>query len=160
MQDRPLYQQTPRRQFSLAGLLSFTLATSVYFSMIASVRPLLLAGPRGPVSWWPAAAAIPTAWCVLWALYKRWRLPHALTVHYSGPVMMLCFLLPAAAVVLMIWITHFSMNDPSATACLGVACAGMLIACGLSAAVSLPAATLMLLYLCTRPAQPDDPHRT
>ena len=156
MQDHGPFQPTPRRQFSLAGLLSYVLAASVYFSMIASVRPLL-GEWRGPMSWWPVAATIPTAWCVLWLLYRQWRLPQALRVHYAGPVIMLCFLLPAAVVVLMIWAAElFSVRDPSLTYCLEFAALSMLIGCGLSTAVSLPAATLMLLYLCTRPAGTDD----
>jgi hypothetical protein len=155
MQNRELLQQTPRRQFSLAGLLSYVLAASVYFAMIASVRPLLAETPGSP-GWWPAAATIPTAWCVLWALYRLWRLPQVLSVHYAGPIMVLCFLLLAAAVVLFMWVTQFSLRNPSLMACLEFAGGGLLIGCGLSTAASLPAATLMLLYLCTRPVRTDD----
>jgi hypothetical protein len=155
----PSRLQTPRRQFSLAGLLSYMLAASVYFSMIASVRPLITESPRTPMQW-PAVATIPTAWFVLWALYRRWRLPHALRVHYAGPVIVLCILLPAAVVVLAGWMIQVVMANPVATVpsfleCSWVAAAGLLIGGGLSAAVSLPAATAMLLYLCTRPVAAD-----
>jgi hypothetical protein len=155
MQDPSLPHRTPRRQFTLAGLLSYMLAASVYFAMIASVRPLLV-DEGGPRNWWSAAATVPTAWCVLWVLYRLWRLPQALRVHYAGPVMVLCFLLLAAAFVLFWWVTQLSISNPSLTACLGFSAGGMLIGCGLSTAVSLPAATLMLLYLCTRPARAED----
>ncbi len=107
-------------------------------------------------NWWPAAVAVVIAWCVLRLLYSLWGLPQALRVHYAGPVMALCLLGFLAILVVTIWTARFSLDEPPPLLCLKVAEAGVLIGCGLSTAVSLPAATLMLLYLATRPADPDD----
>ncbi len=147
--------QTRRRQFTLAGLLSYMLAASVYFSMFASL-PSLRAVELERQRWWPAAAAVVIAWCVLCVLYRLWRLPQAQRVHFAGPLMAICLLWLPALILIGSWAAPSSSSQSPMLLCLETAGALLLIGCGLSTAVSLPAATLMLLYLATRPASPAD----
>jgi hypothetical protein len=150
-------------------MLSFTLAVAVYSSMIASAWPLVHRDDWefGRAAIWPTCTTIPTAWCLLWWLYRRWRLPHALRVHRTGPVIALwliaaglCFGVFAAVACL----ADLPPESPTAIANgavegMAVAVFVMLYACGISAAVSLPCATLMLLYLTVQPAGPSQPER-
>jgi hypothetical protein len=153
------FQETPRRQFTLAGLLSFMLGASVYCSMITSVIAWVPSSSRpGPV--WPVVMTVLTAWCVLRWLYRRWRLPQATRVHLVGPVIVIWFLVIAGFVSLCIGLASVARTPPeSFQAVLTVlgdalqfAFFMMLYACGASTAVSLPAATLMLLYLMLQPS--------
>lgn len=152
-------QLSPRRQFTLAGWLSFMLAVGVYSSMVSSFRTLL-ERDLGPKNVWPVFATIPTAWCALWWLYRRWRLPQAQRVHTIGPLIakwILTIGVPASICVAIIY--AFRWPPPSFSEALQVALgiavawvAFLFYACAVSAAVSLPAATVMLLYLMLRPA--------
>ena len=143
--------QAPRRQFSLAGLLSFVLAASVYFSMIASLRSVLSVRDWER-HWWPILVTIPTAWCVLWLLYRRWQLRQAVMVHLSGPIMALTVVLLFSFVaILESAFTKFPDDSLRALKeSLEFTLMAALVGCGWGTAVSLPAAALMLLYLCTR----------
>jgi hypothetical protein len=130
-------------------------AVSVYFSMMASVWPRLswdYESPRPRV--WPIVATILTAWCVLWWLYRRWRLPQAMRVHYAG-LIMATMLVVIASPFTVIEIAMSSPSGRSTLTLLGdalqVGAVVLLGGCGLSTAVSLPAASVMLLYLMLRP---------
>jgi hypothetical protein len=165
MEDRPIatsaFPATLRRQFTVAGMLSFMLAVGVYCSMLASLRPLLnrnyLDSERA--TFWPIYATVLTAWCVLWWLYRRWRLPQALRVHYAGPL--IAVLLVGIGLCLGILFGLFSIaysrtNSLSmvlrdAEDILKTAFVAMIYACGISTAVSLPAAAVMLVYLMLLP---------
>jgi hypothetical protein len=146
----------PRRQYTLLGMLSYMIAVAVYSSMMASLRPLF-AWDEYSHSMWPVFVTIPTAWCVLWWLYRKWHLPQALRVHYVGPVIALVPIAIGAftAVVSLLRPTDTYLSE------LGNLMAGgamiTLYACGVSAAVSLPSATVMLLYLMLRPASDKSP---
>jgi hypothetical protein len=155
----PIVEQTPpvpRRQFTLAGMLSYMLAVAVYCSMIAALRSLV-EREFGPSRVWPVYTTIPTAWCVLWWLYRRWRLPLALKIHQAGPVIALGLLGVGFFVGIGIGIAATIGAPPGYDPAilrnvLEAAYVAMMWACGASTAVSLPAATLMLLYLMLRPA--------
>jgi hypothetical protein len=153
---------TPRRQFTLAGMLSFVLAVGVYCSMLTSLRPLVsrdyLEYDPGPT--WPIFTTVPTAWCVLWWLYRRWRLPQALRVHYAAPVVALGLIaagLCAGVCVELVSLAHWPPGsdltiDRDVGNALSTAIVAMIYACGVSTLVSLPAATIMLVYLMLPPA--------
>jgi hypothetical protein len=153
---------SPRRQFTLAGWLSYMLAAGVYFSMLASIPPLIGWGNKIPTLW-PALATIPTAWCVLWWLYRRWRLPDVMKVHYAGPLIALVVLTIVVAIGICIGIAavvrspqDLVQQGPGAVLWTTVGTAGVVLyGCGMSTLISLPAATLMLLYLMLRPAASD-----
>jgi hypothetical protein len=140
----------PRRQYTLAGMLSYMLAVGVYTSMLTTVRPVLEWDSRPGTKIWPIFATVATAWCVLSWLYRKWRLPQARKVHYTGPVIVLALSLMASPFVIMGAIAS-SPSRGLSLAALGeyvqVVAFAMFYACGVSATVSLPAATLMLLYL-------------
>jgi hypothetical protein len=151
-------EQAPRRQFTLAGLLSFMVAVSVYFSMVTSVWTMIAAN-RGTPPVWPAFLAVPITWCVLWWLYRRWRLPQAMRVHCIGPKIAIGVLaiigffgvcIGLVSAVKSPWESFFAIPMILLAASWTVV-AGVLYGCCISAAVSLPAATFMLLYLMLRP---------
>jgi hypothetical protein len=153
---------TPRRQFTLAGMLSFVLAVGMYCSMLTALRPLLSDDywDYGQGRIWPIFVTIPTAWCLLWWLYRRWRLPQALRIHYAGPVIAVSLLAIGLCVGLFLELAVLSQSPPDVystvikdgTNAFVVAFVAMVYACGISAAVSLPAATIMLVYLMLQPA--------
>ncbi|MCE5268625.1 MAG: hypothetical protein LLG00_12135 [Planctomycetaceae bacterium] len=149
---RSTLPSAPRRQYTLAGLLSYMLAASVYLSMFVSVRPLLDWESRYGRSWWPGATSAAVAWLTLWFLYRRWRLPHAQRVHYAGPQIILCLLLLFWLATIGHWLVQLSLRNPPPFECVMGTIAALLFGCGVSAAVSLPTATIMLLYLGTRSA--------
>ena len=79
------------RQFTLGGLMSFVVGWSAYCSVIATTWPLLGSSygwdqnyrrPNG----WLIGTTVAVCWIVLWFLYRRWGLRHALKVHYAGPI--------------------------------------------------------------------------
>jgi len=146
----------PRRQFTLVGLLSFALALSVYFAMMASVWSVIIACDYGPRRVWPVFATIPTAWCVLWWLYQRWQLPWALRIHYAGPVMGMVILLFGLIDIIPITIARIQSSQESNLTILEdtLQKAALVILgwCGVGVALSLPAATVLLLYLTLWPA--------
>ena len=144
--------QSLRRQYSLADLFTFLLAGSVYFAMIASLGPVFNRIGGGE-DWWPMLVTVPTAWCVLLLLYRRWRLPHALTVHYSGPVLAFTLLLLVSSSALIDWAFAMPLRGFPAEYFLSGVVVAALAGFGMSSAVSLPAAAVMLLYLCTLPGE-------
>lgn len=146
--QRPSAALAVRRQFTLAGLLSFFVGASVYVSMMASVLPLLLSREPASRAFRANLVTVPTAWLVLWLLYRRWRLRQAIIVHYAGPVMVTALFMLFG---LIPWFLTRWPYVPYAGELAGDAVILLLMGCGLSAAISLPAAVLMLLYLCTRP---------
>jgi hypothetical protein len=157
-------RSTPRRQFTLAGMLSFVLAVGVYCAMLASLRPLFSQDywEFGRGTFWPNYTTVPTAWCVLWWLYRRWRLPQAQKVHYTGPVIALVLLAVWLFFAIPIGIVSAIRSPPESylaivTDALSVIFVAMLYACGVSTVVSFPAATMMLVYLMVQP--PSDPLR-
>lgn len=163
------FPATPRRQFTLAGMLSYGLAVGVYCSMLSSLRPLLSREywdfGRGNIG--TIYLTVPTAWCVLWWLYRRWRLSQALRVHLAGPVIAIAILgvglclgivCGLFALALSPWGSPRAGLETAGNAFKAVAL-GMLYACGISSAVSLPAATVMLLYLMLRPANEGEVER-
>ena len=139
-------RQDLQQQCTLAGLLSFTAAGSVYFSMIASLSFLFSVFPEEP-RWWPVCVTVPTAWYVLWLLYRRWDLREVLRVHYTGPVLALIVDAAAAFFGLVALATQGLPEARQVMDFLTVVLVVILAGCGLSVAVSLPAATLMLAYL-------------
>ena len=94
--DGKLSRQYPPWQFSLAGLLSFVLASAIYFGVVSvsfgSPRALGdVTGERVFVDMgrdFPSRliATIVLGWGGLLALYCSWRLKAALVIHFSGPV--------------------------------------------------------------------------
>jgi hypothetical protein len=158
------FPATPRRQFTLAGMLSYGLAVGVYCSMLSSLRPLLSREywDFGRSSIGTIYLTVPTAWCVLWWLYRRWRLPQALRVHLAGPVIAIAILGVGLCLGIMFGLFALAQSprDFSQTGLervgdiFKVVSDALIYACGISTAVSLPAATLMLLYLMLRPAAP------
>jgi hypothetical protein len=163
-----LYPQTvpvalaSRRQFTLAGMLSFVLAVGVYSSMIASVRPLIGSDYDRQPTMWPVFTTILTAWCVLWWLYRKWRLPQALRVHYTGPAIVMVLLIMASPFAILEIASSSSPHDSGLMRLLDVlevAAGVVLYGCGVSTAVSLPVATVMLLYLMLRPAPSEETRR-
>ncbi len=139
------------RQFNLRDLFVFMLACGVYLAMIVSLRATFSVDGRQPVL--SPDVAVPASWVVLWIVY-HWSGPRqALIVHYSGPAIMLCLLLP---------ITFFAMMASAGpeyhwSRVLGdmpeIFYYGMLIGCGLGTLVSFPAALLMRLYLLVQPPE-------
>lgn len=146
MATTPLHLETEgRRQFTLAGLLSFFLAGSVYLSMLASAGPMFQWRSERP--WWPLLVTTPTAWIILVFLYPRWGVRQALAVHFVGPVLTLSFAVPISLLAIL-----FGDHVDGATFCelIGMTGLAALYGCGVSTAVSLPAAVAMLVYLGAR----------
>jgi len=133
-----------RRQITLAGLMSLMLASSAYFAMIAAIRAGF--GPRG--AFWPIPVAVIIAWCLLWQVYRWWGLRQALVVHLAGPVMALGLTAVIASVGAMAMVADFPPRVPPLFEFVQVALALVLVGGAISSAVSLPAAVLMMLYLC------------
>jgi hypothetical protein len=143
-----LDRQPPRRRFTPAGFISFLLAVAAYsFLVVTLSRPLTTPCVEREDVAWPVIAMIPVTWCLLWWLYQRWRLPNALWVHFAGLIAGMLSLV--ASVILGLLPFRFT-DIPT------VAFVVMLLACLMSTAASLPAATLMLLYLMFRPSSKSD----
>jgi hypothetical protein len=144
-----------RRQFTLAGLLSYMLAVSVYMSMMASAWASLVA--CGPL--WPIFVTVPTAWCVLWWFYRRWRVPQALRALYMGPaiggvILLFCLIDIIPVTMAMIRSSQESHLQILADTVLKLFFF-MLGWFGVGAAFSLPVATAMLLYWMLWPTTDD-----
>jgi hypothetical protein len=150
-------KQISRRQFTLAGLLSFMLAVGVYCSMLVSLRPLFdRDSDRNKSELLAILVSIPTTWCILLWLYRRWRLPQARNVHLAGPVIAISLMLLVGVIGALVYLAGFCFSiKPRPVEFHSIVqgvFAAMMCACGISAIVSLPAATLMLLYLMLRRA--------
>jgi hypothetical protein len=146
---------TSRRQFTIAGMLSYTLAAALYCSTLASVRPLVDWDSR-PRTVWLALTTVLTAWCVLWWLYRRWRLSQAIGVHCAGPAITLVFVAVWLLFTIPIGINSAIRSPPeSCLAAVSDTCRGpfvvMICVYGVSTAVSLPVATVVLLCLMLSP---------
>ena len=130
-----------RGQFSLLGLLSFTLAWSLYFSAIAVFAKMLpeLHYPNLPA--WSSMLSLCFAWAVLALLYRRWRLRLALIVHCSGPIMAMVLCLSSGGT----WMVGRHLSNWEIVAVqemFGIVSLG----CFIGVLISLPIATLMLAY--------------
>jgi hypothetical protein len=141
----------PHGQYSLLGLLSFMLAWSVYFSAIAVVVKTVSENPQTPP--WSGMLSVCFAWVVLALLYRGWRLRPAWIVHCSGPVMAmvvcLLLLLPFGVGALgdMGRRRNIGVVWEFVTGAIAAVSALLSLACLVSLLVSLPIATLMMLYL-------------
>jgi hypothetical protein len=136
--------------------MTYLLAASVYLAMIASLGPLFpshrddsLYGRNPP--WWPIPITVAVAWGVLWSLYRRWRLRQALTVHKAGPLIALALVALATVLGTITFLTSLDPDPRGPVAFVAAMGALLLTGCGVSSLVSLPAATLMLVYLALRP---------
>ncbi|MGD0901107.1 MAG: hypothetical protein ABR915_25025 [Thermoguttaceae bacterium] len=79
------------RQFTLGGLMSFVVGWSAYCSTLAAVRPFVENGYSWDANYrqangWAIGTTVAACWIVLWFLYRRWGLRHALRIHYAGPI--------------------------------------------------------------------------
>lgn len=150
--------QEPRRQFTLGRLFSFVAASGVYFWMIASLRSLFWLGDpefvyRGRAqSPWGYVIAVPVTWGVLWLFYRRWRLRQASFVHFSGLVLCLGLLGLVVIVGGLKWLFSGMPWGGADTSWVNVLVritpTAAWVGCGLGAAVSFPAAAVMLAYRC------------
>ena len=139
-----------RLQFSIAGLLSYFIGMAVYFAMWSTWWSWMQPPYRENRSLAMLLITVLTAWAVLQWLYRTWRLPQAETVHFAGPYIVLaaCGIIGAIGLIVLPFQHHTS--EPVAGFLAGALIA-LVASCGVSAAVSFPAATAMLLYLCMRP---------
>jgi hypothetical protein len=134
------------RQFGLADVMAYLLAGSVYMAMVVSLEPLVegrAAGQPEP-SQWPGVISTAIAWGVLWFLYRRWRLRPALLVHCAGP------LAAAMTIAMALVVGFFEWGDTPGEFRARVF-AILLASCSLSALVSFPVATLLLVCRGLRP---------
>ncbi|MGO8690457.1 MAG: hypothetical protein ACLQLG_12615 [Thermoguttaceae bacterium] len=136
MTDNDSLPPLSRGQFSLLGLLSFMLAWGLYFSAVAALWAMWRTSH--PLPEWLGIVTFFFAWTMLGLLYWSWRVRYVLIVHCFGPIVAaVYFLLPMLAAFryapsgwhvagAILWITS--------VICLG------------SLTVSLPVASLVLLY--------------
>ena len=137
------------RQFTLGGLMSFVVGWSAYCSVIATVWSWLESDfsldeeYRRP-SGWLMGVTVAACWIVLWLLYRRWGLRHALRIHYTGPIIFT----PLAALVSLAGILgalgdRHTIDPTFFFAPLLVALYGCLI----SIVIGFPIAVIMLFFV-------------
>ena len=145
--DGKLSRQYPPWQFSLAGLLSFVLASAIYFGVVSvsfgSPRALGdVTGERVFVDMgrdFPSRliATIVLGWGGLLALYCSWRLKAALVIHFSGPVAFGVLALVALALSLPVYTIKVSVQ---------ISLYLLLYGPFISVLFGFPVAVLMLIY--------------
>jgi len=156
-----LRQPSPWQQFNLRGMFSFVLACGAYFAMIGSLwQAYGTPSPYGSLEWeqkgLTLAVTIAMAWIVLWVLYRKWGLRHAVIVHLAGPGLCLALLLLFFIIGFGVWIASaqldaFSRIDgDDIKELLFVTTTVVLVGCGISTLVSFPASIVMRVYLTTR----------
>jgi hypothetical protein len=104
-----------------------------------------------------AVVLIPVAWFVFWWLYRKWRLPQAQTIHYSGPLMFLAvatyfggMFVCGEAIAAAQYMDARELPHEVAEGAyifLKVVLVAAWSGCAVSTLVSFPASIFMLLYL-------------
>jgi hypothetical protein len=142
--DQPSPPPLQPGQFSLLGLLSFMLAWSIYFSMIATFA-VVVAPTRGhahgSLPLWRALVPC-VAWVTMALLYQSWGLRRALIVHCFVPVVVAGLLLVPALALLGDILHGTTEHIPP----VGALFVGVCLICYASVLISLPVATAILLY--------------
>jgi hypothetical protein len=140
----------PPRQFTLAGLMSFVVAWSAYFSLLAASVSWLQADlRRGERQFnpWLAGVTVALLWVLFRWLYRRWGLRQALRVHYAGPLIF------AALASLMFFGELFTPSGVRSIAEIAVRlmlvlleawALGLLYGCYVSMLIGFPVVMLML----------------
>jgi len=147
-------------QFDLRNLFLFILGCGVYFALIVALWEMFETslidpyGPSPPLNSLMNILTIPAAWVVLWFLYRKWGLRHALIIHYSGPVLFIgCVLLMgfvaagASFAAALVSATESGLSQTDVRNFLRIVAIAGFWGCILGSLVSFPAAILMLLYL-------------
>jgi hypothetical protein len=140
MAEQPSAEPLRPRQFTLSGLMSFMIGWSAYFSMIGGLMRLM-GDDRSwrRHEWLLIVCTVAGCWTVLWFLYRRWGLRHALRVHYAGPIIFtpLSFLLLLLAGFDRPPVADFLLLPPAAA----------LYGCCMSVLFGFPIAAIMLLFV-------------
>jgi hypothetical protein len=149
-------------QFHVRGLLSFTLACSLYLSLIVALRDVFRwsdAWSRYPFPY-AAAVLIPVVWFAFWWLYGKWGLRHAIIVHVSGPIIFPGLVLLLGGIATLTWmIYNLADNRPLRPVVDDVFDVGGTLLLSVyygftvSSLVSFPASIAMWLHLATKSTQ-------
>ena len=133
------------RQFTLGGPMLFVVGWSAYFSMIGAawswvgnIYPRYDDSPRPNV--WLMGATVAGCWIVLWFLYRRWGLRHALKVHYAGPMIFT----PLSLFLAALGVLARQTMDPTI---LLLPLLGALYGCFISILIGFPIAVIMLFFV-------------
>jgi hypothetical protein len=140
------------RQFTLAGLMSFVAGWSAYCSVIAAARSWGGSNYSGDERYrrpnsWLMGVTVATCWAVLWFLYRRWGLRHALKVHYAGPIIFMSLSVLLGFVVLGAALGHSGAADLSILLVFLVPLLAALYGCFISILIGFPIAVIMLFYV-------------
>jgi len=144
-------------------MFSFVLACGAYFAVIGSLwrafdTGSLLYREELVPNRLTLSVTVAMAWIVLWLLYRKWGLRHALIFHLAGPGLCLACLLLFFIIAFGVWIASaqpgaFSRIDQDdIKGPLGFVTTTILVGCGISTLVSFPASIVMRVYLGTRAA--------
>lgn len=141
------------RQFSLSGMFTLVLATSVYFAMVSELWRFRQRSEEHPVK--IPLLSIFLGWTILCWCYRRWRLRYAMLVHLSGPVFfcsipVLFFILVCLVPVLRV-LTGYNFPPLQGFSKLFCELLDILLrmssaGCATGSLISLPAAGMMFPY--------------
>ena len=151
MKERFSPEPRQPRQFTLAGLMSFVVGWSAYCSVIAATwswvgsNYWLDEDDRRP-NRWLMGVTVAGCWVLLWFLYRRWGLRHALKVHCAGPMIFTLLSALLGVVGALGALSNGGAMDAVIVVCLAPLL-GALYGCFISILIGFPIAVIMLFFV-------------